>query len=92
MGDDKEEITELTAEDMEALSGGVGSTGLLTQKPELPAECRGKLAELSQQLVGSEGKIKHDFDVGQYKVMLETTETITKSLVNEAKSIAQRTG
>ena len=40
----------------------------------------------------SQAMLKMQFQLGQYNALLEATSTVTKSLVDEAKSLAQRTG
>lgn len=46
---------------------------------------------LSKDEINPEDMLMIQFEMGQYNALLEATSTITKSLVDEAKQLAQRT-
>ena len=47
---------------------------------------------LSQDLVSPEDMMALQFEVGQYNAMMESLSSVTKSMTDMMKSLAQRTG
>lgn len=49
-------------------------------------------ALLSKEKVNPEDMIQVQFELGQYNVLMESLSSVTKSLTDTLKSLAQRTG
>lgn len=57
------------------------------------ADLQSKMDTLSNSdAVGAEDLLSLQFEMGQYTALMEATSTITKSITDMLKSLAQRTG
>ncbi len=54
------------------------------------AELQKQMESIDPTKMDQQTMLKMQFQVGQYNAMLEAASTVTKSLVDEAKQIAQR--
>lgn len=71
----------------EVFNSGINS---INQKGQ---ELQGKMADLmAQKNVSPEDMMAIQFEMGQYNAMLESLSSITKSLTDSLKSVAQRSG
>ena len=79
---------------MTTVQGGVNITNLferaletVTTRGQEMSDKMDKMKELS-----NEDMLKMQFALGQYNTLIEATSSVTKSLVDEAKNVAQRAG
>ena len=79
---------------MTTVQGGVNITNLFDRALET-VTARGR--EMSDKMdnmkeLSNEDMLKMQFALGQYNTLIEATSSVTKSLVDEAKNVAQRAG
>lgn len=76
------------------IGGGVNISRLFERAIET-VQVRGQ--EMSDKMdsmkeLSNEDMLKMQFALGQYNTLIEATSSVTKSLVDEAKNVAQRVG
>ena len=54
------------------------------------AELKARMNAMSGKTLSTEEMVQLQFEMGQYNTLLETLSTVTKSLVDETKNLAQR--
>lgn len=53
-------------------------------------ELKKRMSEISGKTLSTEEMLQLQFEMGEYNTMLEALSTVTKALVDETKSLAQR--
>lgn len=76
------------------VGGGLNVSSMFDKAFETVRQRGQELNAMMDNLKGNntEDMLKMQFAVGQYNAMLEAASSVTKSLIDEVKNLAQRTG
>lgn len=79
---------------MTTVQGGVNITNLFERALETVTTRGQEMSDKMDQMkeLSNEDMLKMQFALGQYNTLIEATSSVTKSLVDEAKNVAQRAG
>ena len=76
------------------IGGGVNISSLFERAMDTIATRGAEMSDKMDQMkeLSNEYMLKMQFALGQYNTLVEATSSITKSLVDEVKNVAQRSG